>query len=384
MLKRRIFTPGPTPLMPESQLAMAGPIMHHRTPEFAELLMSTIRNLQQIFRTSHDLVILSASGTGAMEAAVCNLLGPEDRALAVVAGKFGERWTQICQSHGVPCVQLVKEYGEAAGVQEICRSLSENAPIRALLIQGCETSTATSHDLEAIGSRLREQFPDVFIIVDGITALASQPVETDLWNLDVVVGGSQKSFAMTPGLSFLSVSPRAVKRMQERQASSFYFHLAKEVEAQRKGQTAYTPAVTLVEALHAATQAILVQGLERIIQDAELMASCTREGLRALGFRLVSECPANAVTAAFPPAGVDAITLAQSLEDRYALKVAGGQGPLKGRIIRIAHLGYFDTLDVFTVLAAIELCLLELGHSFESGAGLQAALTRATERSQPA
>lgn len=368
--------------MPESQLAMAGPIIHHRTPEFTELFLATRRNLQTIYKTDHDLIILTSSGTGAMEASVVNLLGPEDQALAVVAGKFGERWTEICGAYGIPCISLTKEYGEAASPDEICAVLKQNPAIRAVMIQGCETSTATSHDLETLGCRLRDEFPKVMTIVDGITALASQPLETDNWNLDIVVGGSQKSFAMSPGLAFLSVSPRALERMESRKRPCFYLDLVKEAQAQRKGQTAYTPGVKLVQALHAVTEEMLNQGLEQIIQEAGLMARCTRKGLEALGFRLVSQHPSNAVTAAYPPEGVDAKQLMTVLGKDWNLKVAGGQGPLKGRIIRLAHLGYFDMLDVFTVLSAIELSLIRLGLPVDTGTGLQAALTQASESVQ--
>ncbi len=359
---------------------MSRPIIHHRTAEFRELFLATRGNLQRIFDTEGDVVVLASSGTGAMEAAVACLLNPRETAVAVVAGKFGERWAELCQAYGVPCSPLCKPYGEAASPGEICEKLGQTRQPAALLLQGCETSTATSHDLEAIAARVRREFPQVLIVVDAITALGSQPVRTDAWGLDAVISGSQKSFAMSPGLAFMALSPRALERAKSNSGPRFYFDLVREAEKQREGQTAYTPAVTLIEALRAATDEILEQGLDRVVAEAETMARATRAGLEALGFRLLSSAPSNAVTAAFPPEGVSAAALSKFLENRFHLKVAGGQGDLKGKIIRIAHLGYFDLLDVFAALSAIELSLTELGRRPATGTGVAAALEASSKR----
>ena len=378
MRKTRLFTPGPTPLMPEAQLAMSRPLIHHRTAQFTELLLETRQNLQKIFRTENDIVILTSSGTGAMEAAVSSLLSPNDPALAVVTGKFGERWLNICQSSGIPCTSLEKEYGEAASAEEICSALEHHPEIQAILIQGCETSTATSHDLEAIAKLVGSKFPKVLIVVDAITALLTQPVETDQWGLDIVISGSQKSFALSPGLSFLTLSPRAIAKIEANPSRPYYFDLLQEVNHQRKGQSAFTPAISLIVGLNETTREILRQSPERVLADVELMARSTREGLRALGFRILSSAPANAVTAAFPPEGVAAPELAKKLEAEFGIKVAGGQGKLKNEIVRIAHLGYFDLLDVFSVLSAIELCLIKMGTKFDLGSSLRAAMIEAS------
>lgn len=360
--------------MPEVQLAMARPVIHHRTAEFRELLLAVRRNLQQIFRTEGDIVVLASSGTGAMEAAVTSLLGPGETAVAVVAGKFGQRWVELCQSHRIDCVALRKEPGEAASAPEIVAKLEETPGVKALLIQGCETSTATSHDLEAIGHAVRRRFPEVLIVVDGITALGSQPLETDAWNLDVVVSGSQKAFGMSPGLAFLALSKRALDQAKTGGAPRYYFDLVKEAAKQREGQSSFTPAVTLVEALRAATDTILGQGLDSVIGEAEMMARGTRAGLSALGFRLLSKSPSNAATAAFPPEGISATELSKRLEERFQVKVAGGQDALKGKIIRIAHLGYFDMLDMFAALTAVELCVGDLGAPVSAGTAVGAAI----------
>jgi serine---pyruvate transaminase len=377
MRKTRIFTPGPTPLMPEAQLAMAKPIIHHRTQEFKELFLETRRLLQQIFKTENEMLILTASGTGAMEAAICNLFSPDDQTMAVVAGKFGERWVEICQAFHIPCVSLTKEYGDAVTADEIGEALRRHPETRGLLIQACETSTATSHDLEQIGSLLREEFPQVLIVVDGITGVGCQPLETDQWGLDVVISGSQKAFALPPGLAFMSLSSRALQKIAAAASPRYYFNLGKELKNQQAGQTAWTPNVALVVALNAVCKEILCQGLDKVVAEAELMARCTRQGLLALDFRLLSSSPCSATTAAFPPEGVSASELSKKLEQRFGLKVAGGQGELKGKIIRIAHLGYFDTLDVFSALSAIELCLMEMGQPIELGSGVKAAMLEA-------
>lgn len=361
--------------MPAAQTAMARPLIHHRTPEFREIFLAARDNLRKIFQTRQDLVILACSGTGAMDAAVVNLLAPGETALAVVAGKFGERWTEICDAHGVRCIPLCKEYGEAAEADEICARLRESPQVRALLIQGCETSTGTSHDLERISARVGEEFPQVLIVVDAITALGSQPLLVEQWGLDLVIGGSQKAFGMSPGLAFLSVGKRALERMRTRSSvPSYYFNLVKEAEKQRVGTTAFTAPVSLVEALKAVTDEMLAQGLDNVIREAETMARCTRAGLWALGFRLLSKSPSNAVTAAFPPDGLPAPELIGMLDERFGLKVAGGQNQLKGKIIRIAHLGYFDLLDVVAVLSAIELCLRARGLAVGAAGALKAAL----------
>jgi aspartate aminotransferase-like enzyme len=371
----RLFTPGPTPLIPEAQLVMAEPLIHHRTEEFKELVLDTLRNLRAIFRTKHEIVILTSSGTGAMEAAVSNLHQPGDRVVAVVAGKFGERWIELTNAFGIKCIRITKEYGEAASAAEILDVLRNNPGVSSLLLQACETSTGTSHDLESIGKAVSQEFPDILIIVDGISAIGSQPIEPDAWGLDIVIGGSQKAFGVVPGLAILSISPKAVKVLQTKEpCAHYYLNLRKELQGQASGTTGYTPAITSIKSLRESTNQILRQGLDSVISEAELMARSARKGLSKLGFRMLSLAPANSVTAAFPPSGIEADFLRNSLEKDYGLKVAGGQGPLRGKIIRIAHLGYFDLLDVVTVLSAIELCLTDKGIRVGVGAGVKAAL----------
>jgi serine---pyruvate transaminase len=380
MRKTRLFTPGPTPLIPEAQLAMARPLIHHRTPEFKELFLETRSNLRKVYKTHYELLLLTSSGTGAMEAAISNLHGPGEKVVAVVAGKFGERWAELAAAFGLECVSVVKEYGEAATTEEILGALRANPDARSLLIQGCETSTATAHDLEAVGRAVSGEFPEVLVIVDAITAVGCQPVEPDTWGLDVVICGSQKAFGVPPGLAFLSLSPKAVRRLEAApQAPHFYLNLRKELKAQSGGSTAYTPAISLIVAVNEATRQILDRGVDAVVREAATMARATRVGLDALGFRILSSSPANAVTAAYPPAGVNADDLRKRLESEFGIKVAGGQGKLKGNIIRIAHLGYLDRLDVVTVLSAIEMILVETQVLPEPGRGVVAAMRELCE-----
>ena len=379
MRKKRLFTPGPTPLMPEAQLALARPIIHHRTQHFTDLFLKTRNNLQKILQTQNDVVILSSSGTGAMEAAVSNLLSTNEQALAVVTGKFGERWLEICKVHKITCAALHKPAGEACSPEEICQALEKHPKTCVLLIQACETSTATSHDLELIAQSVHQNFPEVLIVVDAISALLTQPLQTDDWGLDIVISGSQKSLGLPPGLAFMSISSSALERIKNNKASSYYFNLSIEVDKQRKGQTAYTPAISLIDALNETTQEILRQDPQKVLAEVKLMAHCTRKALLALNFSLLSSSPSSAVTAAFPPEGISAKYLIQKLDREFGVMIAGGQSELKGKIIRIAHIGYLDLIDVFSVISAIELCLLMMGIKNEVGLGLRTALLEAAK-----
>ncbi len=375
MRKTRLFTPGPTPLIPSAQQAMAMPMPHHRTREFSSIMLECRAMLQEIFRTENELLILSTTGTGAMEAAVCNLHSPGDRVLIVSAGKFGERWVELAETHELDYSILKKPYGECADPEEILSALAVKPGFKSLLLQGCETSTGTSHDLESISRAARENFPDILIIVDGITAVGCQAVETDLWDLDVVISGSQKSFGIPPGLSFISLGSRALQAIESGPEKRVYHHcFRREMAGQKMGSPAFTPSIALIVALREACRRILDYGLDQTVRDAGLMAECTRAGLKALGFRMLSRAPANALTAAFPPEAISASELKEKLDTYYGIKVAAGQGEVAGKIIRVAHLGYFDLLDVFTILSAIELTLSRMGREVEPGSGLSAAM----------
>ncbi len=375
MRKSRLFTPGPTPLIPEAQLAMALPMPHHRTTEFSRIMADCRKKLQSIFKTENELLILSTTGTGAMEAAVSNFHSPGEKVLVISVGKFGERWSELAESFSLDCQILKKSYGDYASAEEIVTSLRQNAGTKSLFIQACETSTGTVHDLERISSLVRESFPDILIIVDAITAIGCQELPVDQWDLDVVVCGSQKSFGIPPGLSFISLSERALIALRSNPGKNFYhLSLLREMKGQAQGSPAFTPSIALVMALQKACSQILQYGLDRTIGDAAQMAAVTRSGLESLGFRILSQSPANAVTAAIPPEGIAADDIKNRLDEWYGIKVAGGQGDVAGQIIRIAHLGYFDILDVFTLLSALELTLVRMGREIPAGTGVQAAM----------
>lgn len=309
-----------------------------------------------------------------MEASVSSLFEEGERVTVVSAGKFGERWAEIAKRHNLECEILEKPYGESVSLSELSDFLEGRPPVQALFLQGCETSTGTSFNLEEI-AKIKDRHPALLLIVDAITALASQTVETDAWDLDVVIGGGQKSFGIPPGVSFLALSQRAIQRIAARGSGrSYYLDLARELKRQETGSTAFTAPVSLVVGLEEACREILHQGLDQVIQEAELMARCTRAALLELGFRLLSSSPANALTAAFPPEGFAAARLRADLEERFGLKVAGGQGNLKNKIIRIAHLGYFDVLDVYAVIGAIESILAETDSEGTAGRGLRTVL----------
>ena len=362
-------------MMPEAQLAMAMPMPHHRTAEFSKIMLNCRKNLQTIFKTNNELLILSTTGTGAMEAAVSNLHRPGEKVLVVSAGKFGERWIELAEAYNLDCKVLKKPYGDSASAEEILSFLRENPGIKSLFIQGCETSTGTAHDMEKISRSVRESFPETLIIVDAITAIGCQEMKVDQWDLDVVVSGSQKSFGIPPGLSFISLSKRALEALDKNPGKNFYYlSLTRELKGQAQGSPAFTPSIALVMALKTACSLILDYGLERTIEDAAQMARCTRSGLEALGFRILSKSPANATTAAFPPDDISAGELKSSLDEWYGVKVAGGQGDVAGKIIRIAHLGYFDILDVFTILSALELTLVRMGRDIPAGTSAKAAM----------
>ncbi|HEY2930588.1 MAG TPA: alanine--glyoxylate aminotransferase family protein [Acidobacteriota bacterium] len=373
MIKKRIFTPGPTPIYPEASKVMAGPALHHRKKEFKEIFEQTLKNLRAIYRTENDLLILSCSGTGAMESAVVNLLSPGAKALIATAGKFGERWESLCKQYGIQTTVIRKEYGESITASEIGNHLEKDSGIEAVFVQGCESSTGASMDLKAIGEVVSRHSGTVSV-VDAITTLGVEPLYTDQWKLDVVIGGSQKAFMIPPGLAFVSISRKAWEKSKKCSARKFYFDWSREQANQPKGQTAFTPAVNLVQALLESTNFILQDGVDDLVANASLLARMARAAVQAWGLTLFPRQPANALTAISIAPPLDAQRLISELQDRFGAVIAGGQGEMKGKIIRIAHLGYYDALDLIGLLGAIEYCLRKQGHKFELGSGVAAAL----------
>jgi aspartate aminotransferase-like enzyme len=393
--KTRLFTPGPTPLLPAAQFAMAAADIHHRTPEFRALFKRVLEQLKTFVGTQNDVIVLSSSGTGAMEAAVSNLTSPGDRVLVLSAGKFGERWVSLAKAFGCPVDVVSKPYGETFTRDEIKAEL--RLETRAVFVQANETSTGTRHDIQMIGQLLKDERSEALLVVDAITGLGTTHLDMDAWGVDVMIGGSQKAVMIPPGLSYLAVSERAWARMESTYNPRYYFDLRKERKNARAGESAYTPAVALIAALGAALDWIaaqagtadkpegdLAEGRRKLVDNAELIAAMTRAAVQALGLTLFSQAPGAAATAVNAPDGVDSGVFCKGLKDRFGAVITNGQGEMKGKIFRIAHLGFFDYMDTIALIGALEQVMVkatpQLGVQF--GTGLVAAQKLFAEHSQ--
>ncbi|RKQ63335.1 aspartate aminotransferase-like enzyme [Thermovibrio guaymasensis] len=373
-IKKRLLTPGPT-MVPERVLeALSRPTLYHRSPEFKEVFLETRQLLKRVLRTEGEVLILTSSGTGAMEAAVSNLFNPGDSAVVIVGGKFGQRWQELCQTYGVNPVVVEVEWGKSVKVEEVKRAIEENPGVKGVLVQICETSTGTVHDVRAIGELLKG-YDDVLLIADGITAYGVYDIPTDQWGIDVAITGSQKALMTPPGLAVISLNGKAQERLEKVRDRSYYFNLRKEIKQQRKGQTAYTTATNLVVALNEALKMIDEEGLENVAKRHQILAEATREGVKALGLELLSENPANGVTAVKVPAGMDGQEIVRVAREEFGITIAGGQEHLKGKIFRLSHMGYVDMFDVLTGLEVTEFALKKLGYtSFDFGSSVRAAM----------
>jgi aspartate aminotransferase-like enzyme len=372
MQKKYLLAPGPTPVPAEALLAMAMPIMHHRAPDFLPVLDSAKKGLQWLYQTKNDVLILCSTGTGGMVGSVNNFLNPGDDVLVVNGGKFGERWTKICQSYGMKVEEIVVEWGYAVKPEQVEASLKKNSKIKAVFIQANETSTGVYHDIKAVASIVKKT--DALFVVDAISALVAHDLKTDEWGIDVMVGGSQKGVMLPPGLSFVSVSDKAWKMADVAKTPKFYFNFKKERENLAKNQTLFTSPVTLIIGLNTCIKMLQDEGFENVLARHKRLAKATRAGATALGLKLFpKENPSNALTAIEAPAGVDGQAIYKDLRVKYGITGAGGQDKLKGKIFRIAHLGYADTFDVITAIAGIEMVLKGLGHPVKLGTGVGAA-----------
>jgi aspartate aminotransferase-like enzyme len=385
--KTRLVTPGPTPLLPAAQFAMAAADIHHRTPEFRALYQRVLAQLKEFVGTKNDVIILSSSGTGAMEASVSNLTSPGDRVLVLTAGKFGERWSALAKAFGCEVDVVEAPYGQTFTLDAVKSALKLET--RAVFMQANETSTGVRHDVEGVAKLLKDQKSEALLVVDAITGLGTQTLDMDAWGVDVLIGGSQKAVMIPPGLSYLAVSQRAWDRMEATYNPRYYFDLRKERKNAKNGESAYTPAVALIAALGAALDWIaaqastgekpdgdLVKGREKLVANAELIAEMTRAALTALGFKLFNAVsPGSAATAVYAPEGIDSGVFCKELKSRFAAIITNGQGEMKGQIFRIAHLGFFDYLDNIALIGALEQVMVksvpQLGVQF--GAGLVAA-----------
>ncbi len=372
MRKNYLLTPGPTPLPPEVSAVMARPIIHHRTPQFQEILKEASQGLKYVYQTANDVFIISSSGTGAMEAAVMNLLSCGDIALVVHGGKFGERWTEIAKAYGINVEIIDVQWGKAVNPEEIGKRLKANPGIKAVFTTLCETSTGVDNDIEKIAGIVKES-PAV-LVVDAISGLAAIDLKTDAWGVDVVVSGSQKGLMLPPGLGFISLSPKAWKLVEASKSSRYYFDLRKAKKAIDKNDTPFTSSITLIIALNEALKMIQQDGLENIFARHRNLADAARAAIKALGLELFSPCAASdAVTAVKVPSGIDGEKLVKTMRDDFGVTIAGGQEELKGKIFRIAHMGYIGEFDIITGISCLEKVLARMGYKFQLGAGIKAA-----------
>jgi aspartate aminotransferase-like enzyme len=373
IIKERLFTPGPTPLLLEAQLRALTMTLHHRTDEFRALMRETLDNLRYYFNTKNDVVVFASSGTGAMEGAVSNLLSPGERVLIGTAGKFGERWTQLAKAYGIEAVVVEAPYGHPVPIAEMKKHLETGGPFRAVLIQATESSTGVRNDVETLG-KLVAALPDCCFVVDAITGLGTTDLRPDEWGIDIMIGGSQKATMIPPGLAFASISDKAGRAMEKSKLPRYYFDYAKERKSLAKGESSYTPATSLVVCLHGALNYIKELGRENLIANAALLAEATREAAVAMGLtNFAVSSPANAVTAINAPAGIESTKVVKEMRARFGAILTDGQGTMKGHMFRIAHLGYYDFLDLLAVLGALEIVLRKVGHEVELGSGVRAA-----------
>jgi aspartate aminotransferase-like enzyme len=377
--KNRLFTPGPTPLLPAAQTAMASFTAHHRTADFRTLFQRVLTDMKAFIGTRNDVLVLACSGTGVMEAAVTNLTSPGDKVLVLTAGKFGERWTGLTKAFGCDVHVLSAPYGETFPLNDIAAKLTPD--VRAVFVQATESSTGARHDVQGIAKLVRANGDDTLLVVDAITGLGTTHLDVDGWGVDVIIGGSQKALMMSPGLAYCAVSERAWRRMETTTSPRFYFDLRKERKAAAKGESAYTPATALFAALGAALEFVrgmgngdLAKGREVLVGSAELCAAMTRAGVQALGLKLYASSPAAALTAIRSPEGIDSGKIIKEFRESFDAVVANGQGEMKGQIFRIAHIGYYDYLDTIGILAALEQVLARTTRqNVEFGASVRAA-----------
>jgi aspartate aminotransferase-like enzyme len=377
--KNRLFTPGPTPLLPAAQVAMASYGAHHRTAEFRALFKRVLDDIKEFIGTKNDVLVLTSSGTGFMEASVSNLTSPGDRVLVLSAGKFAERWISLARAFGCAVETVTAPYGETFSLDEIRRKLTPE--VRCVYVQATESSTGARHDVQAIAGLVRA-LPDSLLVVDAITGLGTTQVDVDAWGIDVIIGGSQKALMIPPGLAYGAISERAWQRMETTESPRYYFDLRKERKAAAKAETASTPATALFAGLAAALDYVrqlgdgdLAAGRNALIANAELCAAMTRAGVEALGLKLFApNCAAAALTAVAAPTGTDSTKICKYFREEFGAIVANGNADLNGQLFRIAHIGYYDYLDTIGVLGALEHVIAETtGQSVEFGCTVQAA-----------
>ncbi len=373
MLKQYLLTPGPTPVPERIMLAMACPIVHHRMPAFTAIFNEAAEGLKWLFQTSQPVLQLAGSGTLAMEAAVVNTMKRGDKALCVVGGKFGERWRNICKAYGIEFVELAVEWGKAVDPQAVKAALDADSKITAVFSQANESSTGVRHPVEEI-AKITAPREGVINVVDGVSAVGAFDLPMDRAGFDVLITGSQKALMLPPGQAYIALSDKAWKRTESADLPRFYADLKRERKAQSGGETAWTPAVSLTVGLVEALRMIKEEGLEQVFARHDKLARATRASMEALGCRLFAPAaPSPTVTSVWGPEGIDTGKIVKHLRDKYGVSITGGQDAVKGKILRVAHLGYFGTFDILTSVTALEMSFADLGVPVKLGAGTAAA-----------
>jgi aspartate aminotransferase-like enzyme len=367
------MTAGPTPVPPSVRAKEAEPIIHHRTKEFREIFVRVSEKLKPIFKTQNVVLTFTSSGTGAMEGAVSNLLSRGEKAIVIKAGKFSERWAEICEAYGVEVIPIEVEWGEVASPVELEEKLKKHPETKVVFTTLCETSTGTVFPIKEYGEILQNK-DDTLLVVDAISGLGACDIEVDKWGVDVCVSGSQKALMLPPGLAFASVNEKTWKMVERSNLPKYYFDFKKAKKSLlEKKETPYTPGISLIVALDEALDLLNEEGIDSILKRHAKLGKATREAVRAIGLEVFSKHPANAVTAVKVPKGIDGKLLTDTMFYKYGVKVAGGQAHLKGKIFRIAHLGYMREFDVITAISALEIALKDLGYPVKLGEGVKAA-----------
>jgi aspartate aminotransferase-like enzyme len=371
MIKQYLLSPGPTPIPNEIALAMSETMIHHRTPQFNRIFDEAREGLKRLFGTKNDVLMLASSGTGAMESSVANLFSPGDKVLVINGGKFGERWLNISNAYGLSPIELKVPWGQAVKVADVEKQLKAHPDIQGVMIQASETSTTVFHPVKEIAGLLRN---GPLLLVDGVTAVGVVPLLMDDWGIDVLVTGSQKALMLPPGLGFIALSDRAWEKTKKAKLPRFYFDLNLERKNQQKGSGAFTPAVSLIFGVRASMRMIEREGLENVYARHARLCRATRAAASALGLKLLApDSPSPAATGVYLPDGIDADQVLEYLRNKMNVILAEGQDQLKGKVIRIAHIGYMGAFDVITAVAALEMALRKFGVELPFGKGVAAA-----------
>ena len=371
MIKHYLLSPGPTPIPNEVALAMSETMIHHRTPQFNKVFEQSREGLKKLFGTKNDVLMLASSGTGAMEASVANLFSPADKVLVINGGKFGERWLNIANAFGLHPIELKVEWGKAVEIQAVENQLKAHPDLKGVMIQASETSTTVLHPVKEIAKLIKN---GPLFLVDGVTAVGVVSVPLDDWGIDVLVTGSQKAMMLPPGLGFIALSDRAWERTKQATLPRFYFDLNLERKSQQKGSGAFTPAVSLIFGVRASLDMMQREGLDKVYARHARMSRATRAAATALGLKLLApDSPSPAATGVYLPEGIDADQVLDYLRDHMNITLAEGQDQLKGKVIRIAHVGYMGAFDVITAVAALEMALRKFGVELPFGKGVAAA-----------